>query len=112
MSLSNGTGKLKPAGGVAGAMKESIQRAFTYLLSNKNALGVGREVDTSDFHVEVIGDQLQPDGEALRPLRRGLARPVGEDRSGCAKSGSPEDGREDLIREPSLVTLGEDEGLR
>ena len=54
VSLSTGTGKLKPAGGVAGTMKESIQRAFSYLLSNKNALGVGREVDTSDFHVEVI----------------------------------------------------------
>jgi ATP-dependent Lon protease len=54
VSLSNGTGKLKPAGGVAGAMKESIQRAFSYLLSNKNALGVGREVDASDFYVEVI----------------------------------------------------------
>ena len=54
VSLSSGAGKLKPAGGIAGAMKESIQRAFSYLLSNKNALGVGREVDTSDFHVEVI----------------------------------------------------------
>ena len=54
VSLSSGTGKLKAAGGIAGAMKESIQRAFSYLLSNKNALGVGREVDTSDFHAEVI----------------------------------------------------------
>src|ERR671919_2695410 len=54
VSLANGTGKLKAAGGIAGAMKESIQRAFSYLLSNKNALGVGREVDTSDFHAEVI----------------------------------------------------------
>jgi ATP-dependent Lon protease len=54
VSLSNGTGKLKPAGGITGGMKESIQRAFSYLLSNKNVLGVGREVDTSDFHAEVI----------------------------------------------------------
>ena len=54
VSLSTGTGKLKAAGGIAGSMKESIQRAFSYLLSNKNALGVGREVDTSDFHAEVI----------------------------------------------------------
>ena len=35
-------------------MKESVQRAFSYLQANKNAFGVGREVDTSDFHVEVI----------------------------------------------------------
>ncbi len=54
LSLSSGTGKLKPAGGIAGAMKESINRAFSYLLANKGTLGVAREVDTSDFHVEVI----------------------------------------------------------
>ena len=54
VSLASGTGKLKPAGGVASGMKESIQRAFSYLLTNKSALGVGREVDTSDFHLEVI----------------------------------------------------------
>lgn len=54
ISLSSGTGKLKPAGGISGAMKESINRAFSYLLANKNTFTVGREVDTSDFHVEVI----------------------------------------------------------
>src|SRR5579862_745977 len=32
VSLSAGTGKLKPAGGVSGAMKESVSRAFSYLL--------------------------------------------------------------------------------
>lgn len=54
VTMSNGTGKLKLAGGVAGTMKESVNRAFTYLLANKGAFGVAREVDTSDFHVEVI----------------------------------------------------------
>ncbi len=54
VSISHGTGKLKRAGGVLGAMKESIQRAFGYLLSNKSSFGVAREVDTSDFYVEVI----------------------------------------------------------
>ena len=54
VSVSHGTGKLKPAGGISGAMKESVQRSFSYLLSNKNGFGIGREVDTSDFHVEVI----------------------------------------------------------
>ena len=54
ISVLSGTGKLKPAGGISGAMKESINRAFSYLLANKSAFGVGREVDTSDFHVEVI----------------------------------------------------------
>jgi ATP-dependent Lon protease len=54
VSLSSGTGKLKPAGGVSGAMKESVNRAFSYLSANKTPFGVPRELDTSDFHVEVI----------------------------------------------------------
>jgi ATP-dependent Lon protease len=54
ITLSSGTGKLRSAGGIAGDVKESINRAFSYLLSNKTAFGVAREVDTSDFHVEVI----------------------------------------------------------
>jgi ATP-dependent Lon protease len=62
VSLSPGTGKLKPAGGIAGAMKESIQRAFSFLLANKSTFSVARQVDTSDFHVEVIdllGNKLE-----------------------------------------------------
>src|SRR5580704_174466 len=54
VSLSNGTGKLKLAGGVAGAMKESVQRAFGYLQTKKSDLGISRDLDTSDLHVEVI----------------------------------------------------------
>lgn len=54
VSVSSGTGKLKSAGGLSGSMKESVNRAFSYLLTNKGAFGVAREVDTSDFHVEVI----------------------------------------------------------
>jgi ATP-dependent Lon protease len=54
LSISSGTGKIKHAGGISGLMKESINRAFSYLLAYKNTFGVGREVDTSDFHVEVI----------------------------------------------------------
>jgi ATP-dependent Lon protease len=54
VSISSGTGKLKPAGGVSGMLKESVNRAFSYLKANKNAFGVARELDTSDFHVEAI----------------------------------------------------------
>ena len=54
VTIANGTGKLKTAGGVEGATKESIQRAFGYLHSRKSELGVGRELDGSDVHVEVI----------------------------------------------------------
>jgi ATP-dependent Lon protease len=54
ISASGGTGKLKMAGGAAGAMKESLQRAFSYLQGKKGELGISRELDTSDLHVEVI----------------------------------------------------------
>ncbi len=55
---SAGTGKLKMAGGIDGAMKDSVQRAFGYLQSNKAKLGVARDFDLTDFHVEAI-DLLQ-----------------------------------------------------
>lgn len=54
VSISTGGGKLKLAGGVGGAMKESVQRAFSYLQSKKSELGIARDLDSSDLHVEVI----------------------------------------------------------
>ena len=54
LSISSGTGKLKPAGGLSGTIKESINRAFSYLMSQKSAFGIAREFDTSDFHVQAI----------------------------------------------------------
>jgi len=54
VSVSAGTGKLKMAGGAAGSMKESFTRAFSYLQSNKTPLGIARDCDTNDFHVECI----------------------------------------------------------
>ncbi len=54
VSVSSGTGKLKLAGGISGAMKESVQRAFSVLQTRKSELGVARDFDVSDLHVEVI----------------------------------------------------------
>jgi ATP-dependent Lon protease len=54
VSVATGTGKLKMAGGVAGAMKESVQRSFSYLQAKKADLGIARDLDSSDLHVEVI----------------------------------------------------------
>jgi ATP-dependent Lon protease len=51
---SGGTGKLKMAGGISGAMKESVQRAFSYVQAKKAELGIARDLETSDLHVEVI----------------------------------------------------------
>jgi ATP-dependent Lon protease len=54
VGCSPGTGKLKIAGGIEGTMKESIQRAFAYLMGQKVKMGVGQQIDTTDFHVEAI----------------------------------------------------------
>jgi len=54
VSVSSGTGKLKLAGGISGAMKESVQRAFGYVQAKKTELGIARDLETSDLHVEVI----------------------------------------------------------
>jgi ATP-dependent Lon protease len=54
VGCSPGTGKLKIAGGVEGAMRESITRAFAYLMGQKVKMGIGQQVDTTDFHVEAI----------------------------------------------------------
>jgi ATP-dependent Lon protease len=42
------------AGGISGAMKESIQRAFGFLQAKKHELSIGHELDTADLHVEAI----------------------------------------------------------
>jgi ATP-dependent Lon protease len=54
VGCSSGTGKLKIAGGIEGAMRESIQRAFAYLQGHKGDMGIGQILDTTDFHVEAI----------------------------------------------------------
>jgi transcriptional regulator with XRE-family HTH domain len=54
VGCSPGTGKMKIAGGVEGSMKESIQRAYAYMMGQKVKVGIGRQIDTTDFHVEAI----------------------------------------------------------
>lgn len=54
VSVATGAAKLRTAGGVSGVTKEAIGRAFGYMLARKNELGIGREIDGSDLHVEVI----------------------------------------------------------
>ena len=51
ISVSSGTGKLKLAGGVASTMKESFQRAFSFLQTKKADLGIARDLDVSDLRV-------------------------------------------------------------
>ena len=54
VTSSHGTGKLKTAGGLSGSLRESVNRAFGYMLSKKQDLGLSRELDVADLHVEII----------------------------------------------------------
>jgi ATP-dependent Lon protease len=54
VSTAVGAGKLRLAGGVAGAMKESVTRAFGYLAATRAEMGLAKEASSVDFHVEVV----------------------------------------------------------
>jgi len=63
VGTSAGTGKLQLSGGLNRIMKESLQRAFTYLRSHKVEYGIGREMDTTNFFVEcvnLLGSEVDP----------------------------------------------------
>lgn len=54
ITKASGTGKLKLPGGMNKALKDSINRAFAYIHSRKEEIGISPEVDTNDFNVEGI----------------------------------------------------------
>ena len=54
VSVASGTGKLKPSGGTDRSLKESCQRAFSFMQTHKGEIGLGRDVDTHDFFVEGV----------------------------------------------------------
>lgn len=54
VGTTSGTGKLHVSGGLSGAMKESVQRAFTYVQGHKVEMGIGQAFDTTDFHLEAV----------------------------------------------------------
>lgn len=54
VGCSQGTGKLKVAGGIDGTMRESIQRAFAYMQGHKVDMAIAQSFDSTDFHVEAI----------------------------------------------------------
>ena len=84
VSLAAGNGKLKPAGGISGPMKESIQRSFAFMQANKSAFSISHEADSYDFNVEAIdllGNKVAAEigvgffVAAFSAIRRGSARP-------------------------------------
>jgi ATP-dependent Lon protease len=49
-----GSGKLRITGGVARPTRESIQTAFDYLKGSRSQLGIEKDVESYDFHVQVV----------------------------------------------------------
>jgi ATP-dependent Lon protease len=54
VSKMSGSGKLKITGASDRAMKDSITTAFDYMRANKSRLGIERDLDNYDFHVQVV----------------------------------------------------------
>lgn len=54
VTVSGGTGKLRLSGSMDRELKESCQRAFSYIQTHKGELGIGTDVDTHDFFVEAV----------------------------------------------------------
>ena len=50
----SGSGKLRITGSPDRAMKDSIITAFDYIKANKTRLGIERDVDSYDFHVQIV----------------------------------------------------------
>lgn len=54
VACSPGTGKLKLAGGIEKQMKETIQRAFAYIEGHKAEMGIAKDFNITNFHVQAI----------------------------------------------------------
>jgi ATP-dependent Lon protease len=54
VSRMSGSGKLRVTGNPDRAMKESILTAFDYIKANKMHLGIERDIDSYDFHVQIV----------------------------------------------------------
>lgn len=57
-----GSGKLRLTGSPDRALRESIVTAFDYIKANKLKLGIERDVNNYDFHVQVVDLTLTKDG--------------------------------------------------
>lgn len=59
VSRMSGNGKLRITGNPDRTMKQSIETAFDYIRARKNQLGIEKDMDSYDFHVQII-DLMSP----------------------------------------------------
>ena len=62
LSRMSGTGKLRVTGSPDRPMKDSITTAFDYMRSRKRDLGIERDIDSYDFHVQVVDLMASKEG--------------------------------------------------
>ncbi len=58
----SGSGRLRITGSPDRAMKDSIITAFDYIKANKTRLGIERDVDSYDFHVQIVDLMYSKEG--------------------------------------------------
>jgi ATP-dependent Lon protease len=61
ISKMSGSGKLRITGSPDRPMRESIITAFDHIKANKSRLGIERDIDSYDFHVQIV-DLMQSKG--------------------------------------------------
>ena len=54
VSRMSGTGKLRITGSPGRAMRDSIVTAYDYIRANKMHLGIERDIDSYDYHVQIV----------------------------------------------------------
>ncbi len=59
VSRMSGNGKLRITGNPDRSMKQSVDTAYDYLRSRKTQLGIEKDIDSYDFHVQII-DLMSP----------------------------------------------------
>jgi ATP-dependent Lon protease len=62
VSRMSGSGKLRLTGNPDRSMKQSIDTAFDYLRSRKGQLGIEKDLESYDFHVQIIDLMAPKDG--------------------------------------------------
>lgn len=58
----SGSGKLRITGSPDRSMKESIITAFDFVRANRSRLGIERDIDSYDFHVQIVDLMRTKDG--------------------------------------------------
>ena len=72
VSRMSGSGKLRITGNPDRSMKQSIDTAYDYIRSRKTQLGIEKDIESYDFHVQIIDLMSPKEGSQAGWLLRGV----------------------------------------